>query len=155
MTLTLPDSTAWRLRTQLDCLRIILAGVTPDVLDRQPAPGKWSARENLAHLARYQEVFITRIARIQMESRPSLPRYRAEEDPEWASWAGRGATELIEALHAQRKMLVQQVEAMKDEDLARTAIHPRFGEMTLAQWLEFFLLHEAHHLLAILQRSRE
>ena len=151
----LPDSTAQRLRTQLNCLPIILAGVTADGLERRPASGKWSARENLAHLARYQDVFISRLSRIETESRPSLPRYLAEDDAEWPSWMNRSATEIIAALHAQREILLRRVEAMKDEDLARTAIHQRFGEMTLVQWVEFFLLHEAHHLLAILQRSRE
>jgi uncharacterized damage-inducible protein DinB len=151
----LPDSTALRLRTQLDCLATILAGIPSDALERRATPGKWSARENLAHLARYQEVFISRITCIQSESRPTLPRYRAEDDPEWGAWMSRPAAEIIEALHAGRKILLAQVEGMPDEDLARTAIHPRFGEMTLVQWMEFFLLHEAHHLLAVLQRSRE
>jgi uncharacterized damage-inducible protein DinB len=151
----LPESTALRLRTQLDCLPTILAGANPAALERHSVPGKWSARENLAHLARYQEAFISRIARIRRESRPTLARYRAEDDSEWPSWINRGVAEIMEALHAQRKTLVRQIETMSDEDLARTAIHPRFGEMTLGQWLEFFLLHEAHHLLAVLQRSRE
>ena len=38
---------------QLDCLPIILAGAEAGAIDRRPASGKWSARENLAHLARY------------------------------------------------------------------------------------------------------
>jgi uncharacterized damage-inducible protein DinB len=150
-----PDSRALRLRTQLNCLPTILSGTTPEALERRPLPGKWSARENLAHLARYQEVFISRMASVQSESRPTLPRYHAEDDPEWPGWINRGATEIIEVLHADREVLVRQIEAMRDEDAARTAIHPRFGEMTLVQWVEFFLLHEAHHLLAVLQRSRE
>lgn len=150
-----PDSTVLRLRIQLDCLATILDGIKPEALERRPAPGKWSARENLAHLARYQEIFMSRVAHIQRENRPSLSRYRAEDDSEWPSWMNRGAAEIMEALHAQRKLLVQQIETMEDEDLRRTAIHPRFGEMTLVQWLEFFLLHEAHHLLSVLQRARE
>jgi hypothetical protein len=151
----LPDSTALRLRFQLNCLPTILAGITAEALDRKPALGKWSARENLAHLARYQDVFMSRIARVAKESRPALPRYCAENDLEWSSWMNRGTAEIIEDLHAHRKIFVQQIEAMSDDDLAKTAIHPRFGEMTLVQWVEFFLLHEAHHLLAVLQRSRE
>ena len=151
----LPDFTSQRLKNQLDSLPTILAGIAFDALERKPAPGKWSARENLAHLARYQDVFLSRLSVIENESRPTLRRYRAEEDPEWPSWVNRSATEMMETLHAQRQILLQRVEAMKDQDLARTALHPRFGEMTLLVWLEFFLLHEAHHLLAVLQRSRE
>jgi hypothetical protein len=44
---------------------------------------------------------------------------------------------------------------LTDEQLARIGMHTRLGELTLLQWLEFFLLHEAHHLLAVLQRAHE
>jgi hypothetical protein len=37
----------------------------------------------------------------------------------------------------------------KDTDLDKTGHHPVFGEMNLIQWLNFFLLHEAHHLFTI------
>ena len=151
----LPESTIARLRTQLDCLPTILAGVSDDALELRSIPGRWCAREILAHLTRYQDVFVSRLRRIQTENRPVLARYRAEEDPELPSWINRGTAQILEALQTQREALVCEVEKMKGADLGRTAIHPRFGQMTLVQWLEFFLLHEAHHLLAVLQRSRE
>jgi hypothetical protein len=84
-----------------------------------------------------------------------LPRYRAEDDPEWKSWATRSANEIFESLRAQRAVLIWQIEKLTDDELARTGIHSRFGEMTIVLWLEFFLLHEAHHLLTVLQRTRE
>ena len=153
--MSLPESTALRLRTQLDCLPTILAGVTEEALERQPVPEKWSARQNLAHLARYQEVFLSRLRRVQTEIDPILPRYRAEDDPEWPLWINRKAKDVLKKLSAQRTILVHEVQRMTSADLARAAIHPRFGPLTVVQWLEFFLLHEAHHLLAVLQRSRE
>ena len=151
----LPESTAFRLRTQLDCLSTILPGSLDEVLERRPIPEKWCPREILAHLARYQNLFLSRIHRIKTESNPLLSRYRAEDDPEWKSWIRLDSSEIFQILRTQRATLVQQVECMTTEDLARTATHPRFGEMTLLQWIEFFLLHEAHHLLTVLQRSRE
>lgn len=150
-----PESTALRLRTQLDSLPTILAGITNDALERQSVPGKWSGREILAHLARYQDVFLSRIRRIQTEGNPLLPRYRAEDDPEWPSWINREAKEILKTLHSQRTILVLEVESMTGADLARTSVHSCFGQMTVVQWLEFFLLREAHHLVAVLQRSRE
>ncbi|PYX99012.1 MAG: hypothetical protein DMG63_10280 [Acidobacteria bacterium] len=50
---------------------------------------------------------------------------------------------------------VRQLSSLSDEQLARTGIHPVLGEMDVPLWLEFFLLHEAHHLYAILFRLRE
>ena len=36
----------------------------------------------------------------------------------------------------------------------RVGVHPVFGLMTIPLWLEFFLLHEAHHLYVVLHRVR-
>ena len=38
--------------------------------------------------------------------------------------------------------------------LARTGVHPTLGEMALPLWIEFFLLHEAHHLYVVMKRAR-
>lgn len=62
---SLPATTAFRLRAQLDCLESLLDGTESGALDRRPVPDKWSGRENLAHLARYQEMFLRRIERIR------------------------------------------------------------------------------------------
>jgi len=151
----LPESTAIRLRTQLDCLPIILAGVSEDSLNRRPQPEKWSARENLAHLARYHEMFLERIKRILGEERPLLGRYVAEDDPQWLRWKTMPASELLARLRTLRAGMLALVQPLSDAELLRTAVHSRLGEMTMTQWLEFFLLHEAHHLLAVMQRTRE
>ena len=151
----LPETTATRLKTQLNCLPIILAGISDDALNRRPYPDKWSARENLAHLARYHEMFLERIERIRREDRPPLPRYAAETDPEWPGWIALPVSEVLARLRTLRAQMLELVEKLSGAELSRTAIHSRFGEMTLVQWLEFFLLHEAHHLLVVMQRARE
>ncbi len=153
--MNLPEPTATRLKTQLDCLPIILAGVSEDTLNRRPNPDKWSARENLAHLARYHEMFLQRIERIRKEQNPELARYAAENDPEWPRWMALPVNEVLARLRSLRAEMLALVEKLSPAELSRTAIHSRFGEMTLIQWLEFFLLHEGHHLLVVMQRARE
>jgi uncharacterized damage-inducible protein DinB len=64
------------------CLQLLFGGRSPEAITRRPASGKWSAHENLAHLARIHEVYLDRIRRILSEKRPLLNRYKAEEDPE-------------------------------------------------------------------------
>ena len=151
----LPESTHVRLKTQLDCLPIIVAGISDEALNRRPNADKWSARENLAHLARYHEMFMERIERICNEERPQLTRYSAESDAEWPAWAALPASEVLARLGSLRAQMIARVERLSAAELSRSAIHSRFGEMTLTQWLEFFLLHEAHHLLVVMQRARE
>src|SRR5260370_40456933 len=75
------ESQLVRLKTQLAAVDLLFAGATPAQIDRRPASGKWSARENLAHIGRYHEVFLGRLGRILAETSPQFARNRAEEDP--------------------------------------------------------------------------
>jgi Protein of unknown function (DUF1569) len=38
--------------------------------------------------------------------------------------------------------------------MGRVGHHPAFGALNLRQWVQFFLMHEAHHLYVALVRSR-
>jgi uncharacterized damage-inducible protein DinB len=144
-----------RCETQLqDFLSEALRGVSPESLSRRVNPDKWSARENLAHLARYHQVFLERIDRMLTEPNPRFGRYRAEEDPEWAKWQVMPAPQVLANLSALRTKLMARLRSLNEEDFARTGTHPKFGEMSLTLWLEFFLVHEGHHLLTVLQLTR-
>jgi len=144
-----------RLKTQLDSVEVLFADAGPARIDRRPASGKWSARENLAHIGRYHEIFLERLHRILTEPSPRFARYRAEEDLGWSQWASRPIDEVRTRLAALRLDLVDRVVTLQPLDYTRVGIHSSFGEMTLGLWLEFFLVHEAHHLYVILQRLRE
>jgi uncharacterized damage-inducible protein DinB len=144
-----------RCESQLqDFLAEALRGVAPESLSRTVVPGKWSAQENLAHLARYHEIFLERLERVLAESNPAFGRYRAEEDPEWPKWSGMPADGVLAELASLRAKLSVRLRSLREEDFLRTGRHPKFGEMSLTLWLEFFLVHEGHHLLTVLQLVR-
>lgn len=144
-----------RCETQLrDFLGDSLRGIPLSALARPLIAGKWSALENLAHLGRYHEVSLQRIDQMLSETSPVLPRYRAEEDPEWPTWRAFSPDDVIARLGSLRMQLVTKLKSLEESDFCKTASHPRFGEMTLSLWLEFFLVHEGHHLYAVLQQVR-
>ena len=153
--MAVPASLLARLETQLEALDLVLARATPAALDARPRPEEWSARENLAHLARHHAVFLDRLRRLLTEDRPALGRYRAEDDPEWAAWAALPQDEILGRLRALRAELVGVARSLSPAESARTGLHPTFGEMDVAGWLGFFLLHEAHHLYTTLVRLSE
>jgi uncharacterized damage-inducible protein DinB len=152
---TLPLGPLVRLGTQLDSLDAILAGVDDAKLARRPPNGKWSAHEHLAHLARYHEVFLERLDRVLAENRPQLGRYRTEDDPGAAPWFSLPTAQVIERMRKLRARLVERATKLTADEWRRTGVHPAFGEMALALWIEFFLVHEAHHLYTILKLARE
>jgi uncharacterized damage-inducible protein DinB len=151
----IPPSLVARLETQLDALDAVLAGATAEALEARPRADEWSARENLAHLARHAHVFLERLRRIVDEDRPRLGRYRAEEDPEWPAWQRLPLTDVVSRLRDVRRRLLAWVRDLTPEAAARIGLHPTFGEMAIARWLEFFLVHEAHHLYVAMVRLGE
>jgi DinB family protein len=151
----LPAGLAQRLASQLDCVALIVRDIPPERLTRRAAPEKWSAHENLAHLARYQRMFLDdRIPRILNEERPEFLRYRSEDDPEWPRWRGMTLEQTLTELTAGRRVLAERIASCSDRELARVGVHPAFGAMTLSEWVEFFLIHDAHHLYIALTRAR-
>jgi hypothetical protein len=150
----LSPSSAARLAIQLDVLPALLEGQPPEALQRRTRSGKWSVHENLAHLARHHAVVLDRVRKILTEEKPTLPRYAAEDDAEWPQWAGLSTPEVLTRLRALRTELTVLVSSVPDEAFARTGVHPSLGEMALPLWIEFFLLHEAHHLYLVMKRAR-
>jgi len=141
-----------RLRSQLEAVVTILGAASPEVVRLRSVEGKWSAHENLAHLARHHEVMLERLRVILNEDRPRLSRYRAEDDPEWERWRALPLDEVLSLIKAQRAEIVRLVDGLDEEDLARVGVHPALGPLTIPEWLEFFLLHEGHHLYQVMLR---
>ena len=54
-----------------------------------------------------------------------------------------------------RKEMAAGILSFKETDLDKGGQHPVFGQMNLIQWLNFFLLHEAHHLFTIFKLAAE
>jgi hypothetical protein len=147
----LPAGLTQRLASQLESVALVVRNVPPERLTRRAVPEKWSAHENLAHLARYQRMFLDdRVRRILTEERPVLLRYRSEDDPEWLRWRGMTLEETLTELTVGRGALMGRLASCSGGELARIGVHPAFGAMTLSEWVEFFLIHEAHHLYVAL-----
>jgi len=150
----LPESLAVRLATQLDSLNLVLGNATPAALKTRPNSGKWSAHENLAHLVQHHHATMGRIRRILAEDRPQLPSYSAEKDPDWPALSAESTEEVRRKLLAARNEMLALTNGLSPEQSSRIGIHPALGPMTLAQWLDFFLIHEAHHLYVAMTRAR-
>lgn len=145
-----------RLESQLDAVPFLVDGMPQERLRRTPREGVWTAHDHLAHLARYQHMFLAdRCRRILEEERPQIERYRAEDDPEWPSWQQRSTAAVVQELSTGRTALVRLLRTAADADWRRVGVHRVFGPLPLADWIQFFLIHEGHHLYMAWVRSRE
>ncbi|UFH53558.1 DinB family protein [Spirosoma sp. KNUC1025] len=140
-----------RLLNQPDALHHLLAGLTEDQIRQRPQSDKWSISENLAHLSRYQDVFLARMKQIVAEEKPVFSRYVADNDPGFADWTLLPLPGLTKNMVRSREALNAYLSELPSEQLIRVGLHPAYGPMTVEGWTEFFLLHEAHHFFTILK----
>jgi uncharacterized damage-inducible protein DinB len=138
-----------RLQYQHKSLVEIIDGLSDELIRRQVIPGKWSIFENIVHLQTYQHIFCDRVKKMLDENNPSFPRYIADADPVFLENCGKTTRVIMGDMITIRREMSTGRLAIKDDDLDRTGTHPLFGTMNIAQWLNFFLLHEAHHLFSI------
>jgi len=153
--MSLSASILARLQCQHQTIHELISGL-PEVRVRQRAqPDKWSAFENIAHLAAYQPVFLRRLERMRKETSPEFERYVAEKDPLFPAYLERSLPALLAEIGEKRSFIYSELTGMDEETLGRTGLHPRYGLFTIGQWAEFFLLHEAHHLYTVFLQVQE
>jgi uncharacterized damage-inducible protein DinB len=151
----MPSSLSTRLQYQHKTLVDMIDGLTDEQVRRQVVTGKWSIFENIVHLQTYQHTFIERVRQILTGNHPSFSRYTAEADPLFLDNCGRSTREIMQDMFTVRKELCAEMLGFPQSDLLKKGTHPVFGSMTLLQWLNFFLLHEAHHLFTIFKLAAE
>lgn len=145
----LSSSARTRLEFQHRTIRELIADFSEHQLKYRVDPSKWSAFENIVHLASYQPIFLLRLERILNGDSPAFTRYTADDDPQFGVDAELPLDALLGYLDKRREELVHTLQGMNEDALSRTGVHPVFGRMDVVQWTEFFLLHEAHHLYTI------
>jgi uncharacterized damage-inducible protein DinB len=145
----IPSSVSTRLQYQHKSLLDLIEGLSDEQIRMDVNPGKWSIFENIVHLQTYQHCVIVRIRRILDEENPSFEPYTAEADPLFHDNCAKSTREVMQDLLTTRKEMSAGLPSFTENDLVKTAGHPAYGNMHLVQWLNFFLLHEAHHLFTI------
>ena len=144
-----------RLQYQHKALLEMIDGLTDELIRREVTPGKWSIFENIVHLQTYQHVFCDRVKKMLEENNPLFPRYSADTDPVFLDNCNKTFREIMGDMISTRKEMSTSCLSVKEKDLPKTGTHQVFGTMNISQWLNFFLLHEAHHLYTIFKLAAE
>ena len=145
----LPSSISTRIQYQHKSLLELIDGLSDEQIRMAVLPGKWSIFEQIVHLETYQHLFIHRIRQMQEQSGVAFQTYNAEADPLFHEHLSKSSREIIQDLLTTRKEMASGIEKFDDKDLEKKAYHSVYGGMNMISWLNFFLLHEAHHLFAI------
>jgi hypothetical protein len=128
-------------------LESLLATVGPKRANESPAPGKWSAREIVCHLADCETVFAFRIRQALAEEHHVIQPFDQEK---WAkNYAAYGAQEALALFSAARQWNRKLLGSLKPEELAKRLTHPERGEMELRVIVETMGGHDLNHIRQI------
>jgi hypothetical protein len=138
-----------RLSHQHEAIIEMTKGMPEEQLRTRPENNKWSVFENIAHLSAYQPAYIQRLKRIEKEVSPLFERYQADNDPAFFECCDMSLQQLHEHLFTHRFLIQNHISSLNEGAFTKGGRHPVYGELTIINWIEFFLLHEAHHLFTI------
>lgn len=122
-----------------------LRGISPEALDRVPAPGKWTIRQIIIHLADAEIMATGRIRRIAGE--PGA-RILAFDQDKWAENMPYGklpiepAVALVRALRQSTAALLRILPA---DAWSKTGIHEERGELSLTTLVGLIADHAENH----------
>jgi len=145
----LPSSITTRLQYQHKSLIELIDGLSDEQIRMAVIPGKWSIFEQIVHLETYQHTFISRIKQMLENDGVVFTVYSAEADPLFHDHLSQSSREVIHDLMSTRKQMSSEMSSFTEPDLRKKGVHPTYGEMNMAGWLNFFLLHESWHLFTI------
>jgi DinB superfamily len=113
-------------------------------MERSLAPGKWSAREILCHLADCELVFAFRLRQALAEPHHVIQPF---DQDAWArTYAAFDAASALGVFSAMRRWNLALLAAAKPEDFSKPVSHPERGTMTFQTVIETMAGHDLNHL---------
>lgn len=140
-------------REMIDMIRKLpaqLEAAVKDLSDYQLktrfVPGEWSVIQNVHHLADSHMNAFIRTKLMLLEDHPTIKPYKQDdwaETPDSTETPLEASLALLRGLHQRWADLF---DSLKEEDWARSGVHPESGEMTVERILQIYSRHGVGHI---------
>src|ERR1044071_8747929 len=134
-----------RFRRGPELLAAILTGVYGDEEDFVTAPGKWSVRQILAHLADSEMVGAHRFRQVIAEDNPTLVAWDQDAWTRNLDYARRKPKQSLETFRRVRSENYELLKELPAAAFERAGNHTENGRMTLVQLLDGYAGHAESH----------
>ena len=134
------------LRDTPAALRAGIERLAPPQLGQREAPGKWSARMVIQHLADSELVGAFRLRMILAQDRPPIAPYDQDRWAERLHYEDADTAEALERFTVLRKANLKLWSVATSAELARVGIHGERGEESLEQMRRLYAGHDLAHL---------
>lgn len=122
----------------------ILDELGPERANAAPAPGKWSAREIVCHLADCETVFAYRLRQTLAEDHHVIQPFDQEK---WAeTYFGYQTQEALATFSAVRNWNLALLRSVPPDAHSKKVTHPERGAMTFITIVETMAGHDVNHL---------
>jgi hypothetical protein len=122
-----------------------LAGYREDELDTAPAPGRWTARQIVHHLADSEMTSAIRLRLLIASPSPHIVGYDQEEFARKLYYDDRPIEASLDAFNAARRTSAEILDRMSEAEWLREGTHTEHGRYTVYKWLELYAQHAHGH----------
>jgi hypothetical protein len=126
-----------------------VAGASDQELDAHPAPGKWSAREIVHHLADSEMTSAVRLRLLIASDNPAIAGYDQEEFAK-RLYYDRPIASALEAFKAARLTSAEILDRLSETEWLREGTHTEHGRYSVQRWLQIYAAHAHEHARQIL-----
>src|SRR3989454_3847871 len=134
-----------RFRRGAELLATVLTGAAGEEIDFVPAPGKWTIRQIMAHLADAELVGAHRLRLVIAEDNPTLTAFDQDAWTRNLDYARRKPTQSLDTF---RRLRAENYELLKDlpeSAFDRVGMHTENGPMSLRRLLAGYADHAESH----------
>lgn len=139
------------MREQLETTAALFASVGESRAGYRYAPGKWSIRQILGHLADAERIFTYRALRLARADATPLPSFDENDFMTFAEFDSRPLASLLEEWRAVRRASLALFESLGDDALRRRGTVSG-GPMSVRALAWIIAGHERHHLRVLRER---
>lgn len=124
----------------------LIRGLSRKQLTRKPAPGKWSIREILAHLADSEIVVAWRLRHILGNNGAPIQAYDQNVWADTFDYAHRDATESLEFFDVLRTRNLAMLKALPKKFWDNYGLHQERGKESITHLVRMYAGHDLNHL---------
>jgi uncharacterized damage-inducible protein DinB len=143
------------LQNTVSALEQIRRGLSTEQITQPEAPGKWSIRHVLQHLADSELVWGYRLRMVLAHDRPPLTGYDQDLWAERLGYVEADADQALEDFGVLRRANLRLLARASDEDLKRLGVHAERGAESVEHMIRLYAGHDLLHLeqLARIRRA--
>jgi hypothetical protein len=134
-----------RFRRGPELLAVVLTGVFGEEEDFTPAPGRWSARQIVAHLADSELVSAHRMRLVLAEENPTLTAFDQDAWARNLDYARRKPKQSLETFRRLRAENLELLTGLPESAFERAGNHTARGPVTLRGLVEGIAAHAESH----------